>query len=351
MKKENAISLYFLTRSLFFGLGISLLSKYTNKDTYIGAIIGTLLGFGIILIYRYIILNKNNESLNSLLKKYKLLGFIAKLLIIISSMFILIYTLLTYKTFVSNFLLITTPIYIFLIPWIILLLYCALNGFNLINKVAVSLFPLSLILSILSFFSTIGSFDTYNFLPVLTIPMNNLILTIISFAGISTFPCILSLHFNSNMKNYAKIYLLASTIIVLIIISINGVFGEVLLNVFRYPEYIILKQIKLLDFIEKVENILSIAWAFDLFITSAFSICSIKTLINKKYNNFITIGIVLIIMVLIAQVFDNNYPIELLIYNYLPLISLIFSISIIILLLIIIKKEKINNHQLCNKHL
>ena len=33
MKKENATILFFLTRSLFFGLGISLICKYTNKDT------------------------------------------------------------------------------------------------------------------------------------------------------------------------------------------------------------------------------------------------------------------------------------------------------------------------------
>lgn len=48
MKKENATILFFLTRSLFFGFGISLICKYTNKDTYIGAIIGSILGLFII---------------------------------------------------------------------------------------------------------------------------------------------------------------------------------------------------------------------------------------------------------------------------------------------------------------
>lgn len=351
MKKENAITLYYLTRSLFFGLGISLISKYTNKDTYIGAIIGTFLGLGIILLYKYIILNKNGKSLNELFKNHKISGLIAKILLIIASIFILIYTLLSYKTFVANFLLITTPIYIFLIPWIVLLLYCALSGFSMINKIAASLFPISIILSILTLFSVIGSFDFYNFLPILTTPINNLLLTTISFAAISSFPCVLSLHFDINTKHYTKIYLLAASLIVLTIISINGVFGEILVNIFRFPEYMILKQIKLLDFIEKVENILSIAWAFDLFITSSYSICSIKTLVNKKYDNFITIGIVLIIMVLIVQVFDYNYIFELIIYNYLPFISLFFTIAIVLLLLYIIKKDKIKNHQLYNKHL
>ena len=33
MKNESATPLFFLTRSLFFGLGISLICKYTDKET------------------------------------------------------------------------------------------------------------------------------------------------------------------------------------------------------------------------------------------------------------------------------------------------------------------------------
>ena len=72
MKKQNATELFFLTRSLFFGLGISLICKYTDKDTYIGAIIGTFLGLLIILGYRYIIKHKNS-SLLELFQKNKVL--------------------------------------------------------------------------------------------------------------------------------------------------------------------------------------------------------------------------------------------------------------------------------------
>ena len=69
MKKQNSVELFFLTRSLFFGLGISLLCKFTDKDTYIGAIIGTFLGLLIILGYRYIIKHKNSSLLELFSKK------------------------------------------------------------------------------------------------------------------------------------------------------------------------------------------------------------------------------------------------------------------------------------------
>lgn len=338
MKKDNAITIFFLTRSLFFGLGISLLCKYTNKDTYIGAIIGTLLGLIIILCYRYIIQNKKNKSLNEILNQNKIIGLIVRILFLAASIIILIYTLLTYKTFVSSFLLATTPVFMILIPWLILLIYCAWGGTPMINKLATSLFPFSIILSILSIFSIFGNFDYYNFLPILTTKPTSLFMSIIAFAGISTFPGILTLHLESNIKNYVKFYLLSAILVIITIICVNGIFGEVLVNVFRFPEYMILKQVILLDFIEKIENILSIAWAFDLFITSAFAIYSIKTLVPAKKNNFSTLIIIAIIAILIDKFFDFNYIYELFAYYALPYISFILPLIIIILLIYLLKK-------------
>lgn len=338
MKKDNAITIFFLTRSLFFGLGISLLCKYTNKDTYIGAIIGTLLGLIIILCYRYIIQNKKNKSLNEILNQNKIIGLIVRILFLAASIIILIYTLLTYKTFISSFLLATTPVFMILIPWLILLIYCAWGGIPMINKLATSLFPFSIILSILSIFSIFGNFDYYNFLPILTTKPTSLFMSIIAFAGISTFPGILTLHLESNIKNYVKFYLLSTILVIITIICVNGIFGEVLVNVFRFPEYMILKQVILLDFIEKIENILSIVWAFDLFITSAFAIYSIKTLVPAKKNNFSTLIIIAIIAILIDKFFNFNYIYELFAYYALPYISFILPLIIIILLIYLLKK-------------
>ena len=339
MKNESATPLFFLTRSLFFGLGISLICKYTDKDTYIGAIIGIFLGMLIILGYRAIIRRKGNMSLNQIFAQNKVVGTIAKTLLLIASIIILTYSLLTYKTFVSSFLLSTTPVFMILLPWLILLFYAAWGGLSMIHKLATSLLPLSIVLSLLSIISIFGNFDYYNFLPILTAKPMNMFMTIISFAGISAFPGILSLHFNSNVNHYVKYYLLSAILVVIAILCINGVFGEVLVNVFRFPEYMVLKQVKFLDFIEKVENILSIAWAFDLFITSDFSIYSIKELVPKKRNNWSTIIIVGIVAILIDKFFDFNYIYELFLYYALPYVSLIFPIIIILLLFYLLKKK------------
>lgn len=338
MKKQNATELFFLTRSLFFGLGISLICKYTDKDTYIGAIIGTFLGLLIILGYRYIIKHKNG-SLLELCQKNKVIGGIARIFLLIASIIILTYALLTYKTFASSFLLSTTPVYMILIPWILLLIYCAWNGLSMIHKVASCLFPFSIVLSLLSIISVFGNFDFYNFLPILTSSPSNMFMSIISFAGISALPGVLTLHLDKDVKNYVKFYLLAALFVVIAILCINGVFGEVLVNVFRFPEYMVLKQVKLFDFIEKIENVLSIAWAFDLFITSAFCIYSIKTLVPKKYNTIYTIAIIGVVAIVIDRFFDFNYIYELFLYYALPYISLALPIIIILLMFFLLKKK------------
>ena len=162
MKKENATILFFLTRSLFFGLGISLICKYTNKDTYIGAIIGMFLGLLIILGYRHIIRSKKDKSLSQILSENKIIGIVTRIIILLGSVCLLLYTLLIYEIFVSSFLLPTTPVFMILIPWILLSIYCAWGGLTLIHRVASSLFPIGLILSILSIVSIVGNFDTYN---------------------------------------------------------------------------------------------------------------------------------------------------------------------------------------------
>ena len=339
MKNVSATPLFFLTRSLFFGLGISLICKYTDKDTYIGAILGMFLGLCIILAYRYIIRAKKHRDLKQIFAQHKTMGTITRTLLLIASIIILIYTLLTYKTFVSSFLMATTPVYMILIPWLLLLIYASSNGLSMIHKLATALLPVSITLSLLSIISIFGNFDYNNFLPILTTKPTSMLMTIISFAGISALPGILTLHFDSDIKHYVKYYLVSAILVVIAILCINGVFGEVLVNVFRFPEYMVLKQVKLLNFIEKVENILSVAWAFDLFITSAFSIYSIKELVPKKHSNWSTLIIIIIVAILIDKFFDANYIHELFVYYALPYVSFILPIIIILLFLYLLKKK------------
>ncbi len=336
--KTNASIVYFLTRSFFLGYGISLILHQSGKDAYFGAILGVLLGLIITYFYNDIINNKKEKSLKYLYSKHKIIGKSANILMFIASYLILLYSLILYSVFVISFLLINSPVIYVIIPFLIIGFYLAFKSLKIISRVASILLPISIIFSIIAFLGLGSFFEVNNFLPILTNTPASFIKTAIYFAGISTFPNILTLHFHDDAKNNMKIYLIACIMIIMTCIAINGVFGEDLTKIFRFPEYMVLKQLQAFKFIEKVENIFSNIWIFDLFITMVMSIYSIKETIPPKNNKLITVLILIITVFFTNKVFVFDYVNELRLYYILPYLSLFLAISIAILFKYLIKK-------------
>lgn len=340
--KEKPFIIYFLTQSLFLGFGISILFSISSKDCYIGALLGLLIGFVIIYLYSKFLELKKKRNLKEILKQNKILGIFVYLLLIIASYILLIYSLVIYKVFVASFMLIKTPEILLLIPIVIFGTYGAFKGLTVINRVAESLIPIALGLAAFAFLGIVGLFDSSNFLPILTTTPTNFFKTAITFAGISTFPNLLTIHYQEKPKYMLTTYSLTCLLIIATIIYINGILGEEIVHIYRFPEYMVLKQLKLFQFIEKVENILSIAWIFNIFILLMTSIHSIKELLPNKKPKIITVIILILTLYMIDKVFAFNYVNELRIYKLLPYISVIIPLIIIIPLLYLAKKKKSN---------
>lgn len=340
--KEKPFIIYFLTQSLFLGFGISILFSISSKDCYIGALLGLLIGFVIIYLYSKFLELKKKRNLKEILKQNKILGIFVYLLLIIASYILLIYSLVIYKVFVASFMLIKTPEIFLLIPIVIFGTYGAFKGLTVINRVAESLIPIALGLAAFAFLGIVGLFDTSNFLPILTTTPTNFFKTAITFAGISTFPNLLTIHYQEKPKYMLTTYSLTCLLIIATIIYVNGILGEEIVHIYRFPEYMVLKQLKLFQFIEKVENILSIAWIFNIFILLMTSIHSIKELLPNKKPKIITVIILILTLYMIDKVFAFNYVNELRIYKLLPYISVIIPLIIIIPLLYLAKKKKSN---------
>lgn len=335
--KNNASIVYFLTRSCFLGFGISLLFTYSGKDCYLGAILGMLLGIIITYFFNYIISFKNG-SLDELYKKDKKIGILARIILGIASYVIIIYTLVLYTTFTISFLLTSSPDLYVLIPFLILAVYLAFKGLKIITRVADLMVPFSVLACILSFIGLSVFFVLPNFLPILSGSPMGFFKTAITFAGVSAFPNILTIHFKNAQNNF-KMYILATILVICTILCINGVFGEALVKIFRFPEYMMLKQLKIFNFIEKVENIFSLVWVVDLFITLTMGIYSIKECLPKKYNKEVTLGILIISAFIVDRVLGFNYVLELRMFYLLPIISLVMVFLIIILYMYLVKKN------------
>lgn len=339
MKTKNSYIVYFLTRNMFLGYGFSLLLDRTSKDSYIGAILGIFIGLIFMMMYSYLIKLKGNKSLKEIFKNHKVIGLFTRILFLLTSIMILVYALVNYKIFVVSFLLVSSPEIFVTIPFIILATYAAFKGLKGISRVAGSLIPISVIISIIILFSLSGLFELTNFLPILTVKPGSLVATAITFAGISTFPNILTFHIRGDNKGMIKMYLLASSLLILAMISINGVLGEALVNIFRFPEYMVLKQIKLFSFIEKMENVLSLIWVLDLFITVSMAIYSIKELVPDTKSKLSTIGILIALIFIIDNFLAFNYVNELKTYYIFPYVSVIVPIIIIGLMFFLLRKE------------
>lgn len=337
--QENTSIIYFLTRSLFLGYGLSLLFLQSGKDAYIGTILGILIGLLIMYFYTYLIHIKENQDLKDIFKKNKIIGLLGRFIFLLASLIIFSYTIIIYKLFTVSFLLVKSPELYVTIPIVILAIYLAFKDLKVISRTSSSILPLAIIFILISMFSLSSSIKIDNFLPILTTKPPTIFKTAITFASISTMPNLLSLHFKGIEKNYLKMYLIGSLFLLLTLIFINGVYGEYLVKVFRFPEYMILKQIKLLDFIEKIENILAVMFIFDLFITLTMAIFSIKELVPENKNKLTTIIILIISIYFINRFFAFNYVNDIRIYYLLPYLAPIIILIVTLPLLYLLKKK------------
>ena len=155
-------------------------------------------------------------------------------------------------------------------------------------------------------------------------------------------PSLLMLSTKSNNKNNIPSYLLGCFTLILKLFLIIAILGPIMASLYRFPEYIILKEIKLLDFIEKIENIVAISWIFDHFVYVSVASLFIKELLPKNRQNIshsiIIIGVYLIAFMFLGKYYTN----ELFLYYKMPFfVAIVFVITIPILLVYTYKKRKV----------
>lgn len=279
MKKsdeKNYLSLtQFFSKALFLGIGIAKILMDARESAIFSMILGTI--FGVIILW---FINKlNYYKMNNIKKIF---------------MFILIYTLFIIginelTNLISSIYLIDSNNFFIMLPLILVILYMNSKNISVNIKIANMLLYLFNGFFIICFLSLLPEIDTLNYLPLFNVSIKKILFTSLEFALFSTIPNILyggiKPNFNTNKlnKKIIKQYLLSNLIIILMILTTQGVLGVELVDLFKYPEYVVLKKISLMDFINNIENILSFCIIFALYIF--LSICS-KELYDISYETF-----------------------------------------------------------------
>lgn len=305
MKKINKFNVlqYMLSFGLFMGAGLSNILNLAKEEVWICGIVGTVIGYIILLIF-----SKLNES------SFKITSLIANITL-------LFFGLYSTTKLISSIYLSNTPIYFIMIPNILLVLYTVKKGLNSFLRASFVLFIFFMILMIFSAGMLAPSVDLDFFKPVLINGAGKIILGSISFAVTSVFPILLMPDFK--MQFSSKCYLLSSVNLLIVIVCTFGNLGPEMSELYRYPEYIVLKRISALNFIDNVENILFMIWIIVGFESSVTSSLNIAKMYGKK---FFYIVILILYFLISFYLIDSYKVIDFLIKNYLVILSSIMGI-------------------------
>lgn len=297
-RERNFLSLMqFFAKSLFMGIGISNILEKAKESTIFVIILGTLFGCFLLTI-----INQFN---------YKNIKGIRKWCMFIIIFILLIIGLEELINLISSIYLIDTNKFFIALPLLLVLLYLNTKDISVNYKISSILVIVCNSVYFVAVLGLIPEIKGLNFLPLFNVPFNKTLLVSLEFAMYSVTPCILFGGLKNNIENLnqkmIKEYIGSNLVLTSIFLLTEGVLGIELVNLFKYPEYVILKKINLLDFINNVENILSFCWLFMIFMY--LSICSkqLYDISNETFNKKWIYPIFLIISTyfISSNLFDN----------------------------------------------
>lgn len=304
MNKENFSLVYFLTRPLFLGIAFSLLFNQCGSDAIISCVLGSILGCALIFLINKMQFNENN---------YKIIQLIIYIYFLLLSIMIL-------ESFISSFFLKSTPKIIIIAPSLLLCLYTSFKKMDTIKRSTFLLVFLGITIFLIAAIS-LGSFFTIsNITPLFTSKVSSIFKSSIIFASLSACPHILLKEENIPIKKHIKYYLVSCLVHTLVCICILGTLTPNVAKIYSFPEYMVLKRIKIFSFIENIENILTAIWYIDLFVFITLILKRIYNILKNKISfYFAVIGTTLFTTYFIV----NNYYRVIFLYHYTPYILLI----------------------------
>lgn len=339
--RQKAFLIFFSAKALFLGVGYSLILEHTGNDSWICFILGSLFGLVFCFMLKKILDYKKKKSLNNLLKDMSFIGVIIRILFILLSIIVINELLFILQIFAKSFFLINSNTFLIILPVLVLATYISFKGYKLLSYVAECLFPIAVFFVLVAFLSLIFKVDYSNLKPILSHSTVDMIKSTFFYFSLSSTPLLFLLDMEFENNTISNSYIGVSLILTEVCILLLGVLGQFLITIYRFPEYMILKNIEIFNFVEKVENIISIAWIIDNFVLLCLVCCFLKKRLPKKLNNYSFLTIIFSILLVVCFIFGDSYINDLFIYLRLPYILAIFTIPITIILFIytLVKKS------------
>lgn len=344
--KTSPLSICFLSSFLyrsFYIIGLfNLIISISQSDSIFSIIFGSLIGLIILWSYFYLDNRLPNDNIFNKISKVfpKLISdFLIALLIIIFT-FISSFVLYNLALFINYNLLNDIDIIPISILFMLTISYVASKGINTITRVSGILVFIFIFMMIISIVALINYSNPQNLYPLLTNNFMKIYEGSIYYNILSISPILLLLIIpkeqiekNTKYHKYMLITYIVSCIYILInFILIISILGIELTNILKYPDIIALQKVSLLNFIERIEDILSFKLLFDGFLFITLSLFYIKEgcnfLFKIKSNNktIIIIGLIILLISLYVKIIN----IKLVLY----LLTIVLFIHLLLILFI-----------------
>ena len=343
--------------SCFLGILDASCFNIAGVDSWMIPILGTIVGFPILILYLYIYNYRKDLNLNYLNiylfgKKY------GRLFNVIILLFVMTFTMITFwnlTSFVASQYLYDTPQWFIDIIFIATTFYFFSKSERTIFRSSLILIYIVLFLYLVSFLGLMDKISINNVRPVLEHGIMPVLKGLYNYVAYVIFPIFTLSVINRdkiNKKNLNKwiiiTYLVSNFLIFTMLFLLVSVFGIELATLYQYPTYHILKRVFIGGFIERLENVLSIQYIIVLFIpcafTSYYSLKSIRDITGISKNIFIY-PILILIMFISQYIFKSNtYGEYFLIHTYPIFMGIILIVIPIFIALKIRKVEKKKSH-------
>ena len=338
----------------FSGIGIFSIVKASGIDAYISIPIAGIIGISYIFVYFYIASYEPDLQFGEKMQKLfgNKLGFIINIVVAGLIITLGINVMFNLTNFIVSQFLPETPNYIVGILFALIAIYANIKGIETIARTSFILMILMVILYLVTVIGLIPGFDKSNLMPFLEHGISRpfhgsyyiLTLNLASIFNLLVIPKN-QLCDSKSFKKCISIFYVVSIIALFIIVFLTlGNLGIHLASIYQYPEYIVLKRLSMFDFIDRIENILTIQFIFSMFVSLCFGIYSVSNILkphnkSKLLTTFLTISI----LVISLTAFSNNTVFNNYTYHIVPYIRIAFVAMIFLIALIIFIKRRINN--------
>ena len=344
MTKRKLNSLQMLSIIIFIidtpltGMNLTHLLKNAGVDAYISIIFAGILGIPLLLIFKLIYNFKPELSLGEKVKYLfgKRIGnFVNIALIILAYIFTTIMYYILIDFIVSQFLP-ETPTKLIGIIFAIVIIYTTTKGIEIISRLSFILLFLVLFLFLVTLFGLFPNMDLNNLKPFLEFGiqkpfLSSFSLILINFVPVFILLCVPKNQITDNKnfnRNLIIMYIISIILMVFTVIGIVSNMGIDLPIIYQYPEYAVLKRINLFNFLDRIENILSMQRIIKMFILICIFIYFISNTIDKTNDKKYIIIITVIVTFISTQFFKTNTIFNSFVNNYLPIMRIMFIIII-----------------------